>query len=240
MNTADTVHGISGSVIVTESSSERDRFTAASSRSSYAPWNNPPITSAVTPPWLVSAIVVAPAAIVAAISPNTELTAASIRSISSSSEPDALIAPASRNAAITTIRVFAIPYRPPRSTSPPKSAPSTSGSTPTDSIISSLKPPTAARIASSIPKPWSQMPRTIATSDEIAIARAGGTRRTMLTTTIAGGMSTRGLRTNAASRSARRARAPSADPPAAIGVRRDASVYNTRQRKNEGTAVYIM
>ena len=33
MNTADTVHGIRGSVMVTESSSDRDRFTGARSRS---------------------------------------------------------------------------------------------------------------------------------------------------------------------------------------------------------------
>ena len=95
------------------------------------------MTSAVTPPWLVSAIVVAPAAIVAAIRPNTERTASSIRWISRSSAPEALIAPASRKAAMTTIRVSAMPYSPPRSTSRAKSGPTEPGSVPAEASISS-------------------------------------------------------------------------------------------------------
>ena len=60
------------------------------------------------PPWLVSAIMVAPLAMVAAMRPKTDRTAASMRAMMRPSAPDTSIAAASRNAEMTTMSVVAM------------------------------------------------------------------------------------------------------------------------------------
>ena len=81
----------------------------------------------------------------------------------------------------------------------------------------------------------------MATRDETAIARAGGTRRTILITTIAGGTRTSGLRTKARSRSVSSSPAPVAAAVASgTGSNREANAYSAKASRKDGTAVYIM
>ena len=105
---ADTVHGIRGSRIVTESSSDRDRFSGARFCSRCTVWNNSPTINAVTPPCLVRATMVAPEAKLAAVRLITESVFDRIAFSNLSSPPETSMAAANKKAAIPLAKAMAL------------------------------------------------------------------------------------------------------------------------------------
>lgn len=97
-----------GSIKVTESSIDRDRFSGANFLSAYDRWNKLPTINAVTLAWLDKEIINRPDAIVAAIKPNTELAIAISRLTIKFKAPETSIAPVSKIAEKTMTNVLTI------------------------------------------------------------------------------------------------------------------------------------